>query len=388
MKKTLIALAAVAVSSAAFAQVTVSGTVNFNAIGNSKTVTQADGTAAVVTANANATGAQNTWTTSQVVISGAEDLGDGLKASFTINSGIAGGSAGMGDRDTNVALSGGFGTVRIGRFIPASAMAYHGYTGAASASAVGTTYGIGAVGTSSADAATGRFGVSPANTAIGSVTTATLATGNFERNSNLVQYTSPAFNGITLNLSYGKTGSDTTATDGKVSQVQTGASITYAAGPLSIAAGMNERSIQGTVDAKPADSALKANGDLDWIGASYNMGVATVSFANVKRKDVSTAANGTKTTNSDINTNVFGVSVPMGKITLNGSVYQGKNKGLAANTDDVKLSGHQISARYAFSKRTTAYALMGENKIARDGSASVAPIRKETGTMVGLLHSF
>jgi predicted porin len=168
---------------------------------------------------------------------------------------------------------------------------------------------------------------------------------------------------------------------------QQGLSITYAAGPLSIGAGMNERnhSFEGTASAVGA----KVNAELDWIGASYNFGVATVSAAQIKRKDSSTAAaGGAVTVNSDIKTNVFGVSVPMGAITLNASVYNGNNKHTAVGTDDTKLSGHQISARYAFSKRTTAYALMGENKIARDGANTAGAARKATGTMVGLLHSF
>jgi predicted porin len=265
MKKTLIALAAVAVSSAAMAQVTIGGTININAIQNGKVVDQT-GTAAATHSKTQATGAANTWTTSQVVISGAEDLGNGLKASFTINAAMDGFAA----RDQNIALSGGFGTVRLGRFVPASAMAYHGYTGAASASAIGTTYGIGAA--ASAAATTGNFAPTIVTAAS---TDAAISGGSFERNSNLVQYTSPSFSGVTLNASYGTNSTDASATLSEADTEQQGLSITYAAGPLSIGAGMNERnhSFEGTASAVGA----KVNAELDWIGASYNFGVATVS---------------------------------------------------------------------------------------------------------------
>jgi predicted porin len=78
----------------------------------------------------------------------------------------------------------------------------------------------------------------------------------------------------------------------------------------------------------------------------------------------------------------------MGKITLAASAYQGANKNTAAADDDQKLSGHQVSARYAFSKRTTAYAMMGTNQIKNDGDNTTSATRKETATMVGLTHSF
>lgn len=115
MKKTLIALAAVAATSASFAQssVTLSGLID---VGFEK---RFSGDANKVTGNRNAT---SNWT-----ISGTEDLGGGLKAvfkastSFNPDDGTLGalsantsGSA-FGNNDMFVGLTGNFGTLRAGR---------------------------------------------------------------------------------------------------------------------------------------------------------------------------------------------------------------------------------------------------------------------------------
>jgi predicted porin len=148
--------------------------------------------------------------------------------------------------------------------------------------------------------------------------------------------------------------------------------------------------IRATAAATPstaaADTTTKIDGKLTYFGASYNLGVASLSVTNVSRKDETTAS-GVKTVNSDLSVNALGVSVPMGAITLNASMYQGEND-LAGAASDTELSGHQLSARYALSKRTTVYALMGENKIKRDSGNTTGANRKETVNTIGLLHTF
>ena len=114
MKKTLIALAAVAVTGAAFAQstVTLSGTVD---VGLEK---RWSGDATKLTSSRNGT---SNWT-----LSGAEDLGGGLKAVFQISTSFnaddgtftpADTAAGrtLGNNGLFVGLTGGFGTLRAGR---------------------------------------------------------------------------------------------------------------------------------------------------------------------------------------------------------------------------------------------------------------------------------
>ncbi|WP_171019988.1 porin [Hydrogenophaga sp. 2FB] len=109
MKKTLIALAAVAATSAAFAQssVTLSGTVDVGLEDRGGRVSPLEMTSSRL-------GTSN-WT-----ISGTEDLGGGLKAifkvstSFDASNGTTAGNV-LGNNDMFVGLQGGFGTLKLGR---------------------------------------------------------------------------------------------------------------------------------------------------------------------------------------------------------------------------------------------------------------------------------
>jgi predicted porin len=376
MKKTLVALAALAATSA-FAQstVTVSGIVTASAFANTKVTTQAVGAAAVDNKTP-ATSAFNGWTTSQISFAGVEDLGNGMKASFTINSGIA--DNGIGTRDTFLGLEGGFGKLQAGKFIAASSMGFHGYSGAAS-TANGSIYGIGAV----AAATNERF--SPVGVANTATATATITGGSFERNSNQLQYTSPSFNGLTLNANYGKnTTADNSNLNQEASAKTQGVGATYAQGPLSVGLGTNKRDSQ-TEGASATAIGAGVNSKLNWVGASYDLGVAKLSATHVKRTDTSTAATtGLATENANIKATSYGVLVPMGQYTFAASMYSGKSLGLITATDDQKLKGRQLSVQYALSKRTSLYALNGVSDRKNEGTAT----RKETLTMVGMTHSF
>jgi predicted porin len=101
MKKTIIAsaIAAVVAAPAAFADVKISGQINAEIFDN------------------NGANGYQMDENSDVKISGSEDLGNGMKAFFTLNaSPDAGGTAGIGEDDRYVGISGDFGTVTLGRF--------------------------------------------------------------------------------------------------------------------------------------------------------------------------------------------------------------------------------------------------------------------------------
>jgi predicted porin len=382
MKKTLIALAAVAATGAAFAQstVTIGGTIDFAAISNGKT-TLSGGYAdesATLTTKSNSTSALNQWTTSQLVISGTEDLGGGLKASFTINTGIDQNS--LGNRDTNLALAGDFGTVRIGRFVPAAAVGFHSFSGAAS-TAIGSIYQITTVGA----ATSGLRFASSENEDLTKITNIASA-GNMERNSNQIQYTSPNINGFTVNVSYGTSSTDISTSeggfDGKSAIQQTGIHVGYVNGPFSAGFGINDRKVN---DEGGALSGLgdTHKADLNWVGAAYDFGVARLSATHAKRKDKTDGV-----VDSNISLTSVGVTVPMDAFTFAANYYTGKNTRAAAGDDDAKLSGYQLSVRYALSKRTTIYALTGQADNKRRGSNTEGVSRKETGTMLGVVHTF
>ena len=304
-------------------------------------------------------------TTSQISMSGTEDLGGGMSIGFVINSGINAGT--VGGRDRNVSLTADFGTVRIGRFIPAAAMGYYGFSGAATTS-TGATYDIG-------------FGTALVNGA-------TLpAAGSFERQDNQIQYTT-SISGITVNANYGHNTSDASETLGKGEVSQSGVSASYAAGALTLAIGQNSR----TVDAEGADGSttgVQIEADLDWYAASYDFGVAKATFTNVQRKDqTAAAATGTIAVDNNIDVNAFGVSVPMGALTLSASMFRGTNDISSLGTDNFDLTGNQFFASYALSKRTSVFATHGGTSAARASGNTTGVATKVTRTSAGLLHTF
>jgi GBP family porin len=111
MKKTLLALAAIAASSAAFAQssVTLYGVVDasLESVKGDDTVTRVS---------------SDNLASSRLGFKGTEDLGNGLKANFVLESNMkmdtganGGGSTRFFDRAAWVGVAGGFGELRLGR---------------------------------------------------------------------------------------------------------------------------------------------------------------------------------------------------------------------------------------------------------------------------------
>jgi predicted porin len=404
MKKTLIALAALA-ATASFAQstVTLGGILEISPFSNGKVTTQAATAAGAITeVKSSRTSSPTTWSTSVLSLTGTEDLGGGLKANFLLLNGVGAGTgvhtidsttnagdSGIGNRARSLGLSGDFGALNFGRFVPAAAAGFHAYSGSGSATFVGNIYGM-----------------STANTAAGPSGLHTSA-DNFERINNIAQYTSPVFSGFTLNLAVAQNSNDSSAAAavGKNSTSQTSISLNYAQGPLSVGVGMNDlktnieaaAAVAGTLAADGVSVATlgtnavansSRKGDLDWIGASYDLGVATVYGTHVKRKATATTAAGVTTTLNSVKVNSFGVMVPMGAVTLRASMYSGKDtRGAGDDTDNMKLSGHQLSAAYALSKRTSLIAAAGTNQYKRD-AASVAATRKQSATTMTVNHTF
>jgi predicted porin len=388
----LVALAALAATTA-FAQssVTIGGTLEVAPVRSTKLSTQ---TGAVTTdVKGSNLGQHNTWSTSVLSISGVEDLGGGLKASAVMISGVGDGFAA---RERTLGLSGDFGALRFGRFVPAAAAGFHAFSQTGSATLVGSVYGMSTASTGAIDAATrGNLHNSAAN---------------FERQDNVLQYTSPTFSGFTVNVALVNNSSDSNAAAlaGKTEGKQTSVHVGYAAGPLSAGIGFNSRTdgtegtaavapvanTSGTVGGSLGSAAVAAttgtstDTDLQWIGASYNLGVATLFATNVTREAKTKTGAAAAATGTDASVNSFGVSVPMGALTLRASTYTGKDKQTAAANDNMKLSGNQVSVSYALSKRTSLIAATGTNQIKRDGAASTADTRKISGTTLTVNHTF
>ncbi len=334
MKKTLIALAAVAATSASFAQstVTLSGTVD---VGIEK---RFSGDALRMTPNRNGT---SNWT-----LSGAEDLGGGLKAVFQISTsfnsdvGTVSSTDGLGNNGMFVGLTGGFGTLRAGR-------------------PVNTLYG-------NAMFANGTKGVSlhDSNSVVNGNATAS-AKNSGASNSvyvpNAVQYHTPRFGGVQVQLEYAP--SESSAVGNKAG---TGIAVRYDGGPLSV-------SFTNYTGAKAATSTLKS---VNQIAAAYDFSVAKLHFT---YRDQGGLA-------SDMDTSyALGVTAPVGP----GALYAAYNVNEQTGSD-----GRTVIAGYKYnlSKRTQAYVNVARRNAAwipgTVSGGNTVPAGSSTGYGFGLQHNF
>ncbi len=386
MKKHLIAVAvAAAVAAPAMAQnVSISGTLDaaahsankattFNSVAQTQTAVKASG----VSSSAEGDG----FTTSQLVFTATEDLGGGLRATGLFSSRLGQTGGVIGARDRYLELSGGFGALRVGRF--AGTIDLHN-----SFSGAGTTGTPGALNTYSTGAAD-RFN--------GGTTGAFLATGgSFERNNNLVQFSTPSMNGITGAIGFTNDKSDSDQAVGELKAKMSYASLNYTQGPLVLMAASGQRKVGTETTAASTTSRLvtagdTAKGDFQWIGARYDLGAAVINASYANRKDTYTAVGAAAVTTGDSSVAAFGIAVPVGALTLRASMYQGSDdRGAAANTDNTDLEGNQVSVTYALSKRTFVYVATGKNevKLTQTQANSTAGAQKVSGTNLGISHSF
>jgi GBP family porin len=360
MKKTLLALAAVAASSAAFAQssVTLYGVVDASveSVKGDKTVTRVS---------------SDNLSTSRLGFKGTEDLGDGLKANFVLETGL---KVDTGAADTTrffnraawVGLAGGFGDVRLGRID----------------SAIGDIAG----------------NVLSAQAYDDLVLVGTRAGKNYRRVDNTVTYILPAFvPGLSAQVQYstaavgnaaaGKV--DTTVAGTEAAGVDAGKSfglsIKYAAGPVSAGVGYVNAKDENTVVA----GSQKANATLVYGG--YDFGLAKVTAYYDAETNPSNLAP-TATLNKRLTVVGAKVAVPFTpQFTLVTGLSQARNVlGNVAGNDNVEIV--TIKGIYSLSKRTSAYAMFTNvnNDTATKVGVLAATVNDKTthGLAVGIRHAF
>lgn len=409
MKKSLIALAVLAASGVAMAQssVTIYGNLDVSVgrlkggeFGVNNGINYIVPHSQAATALTNAVG-KNFLSTSVLGFRGVEDLGGGLKATFNLQTGaldLSNGNPALAfSREANLGLETGFGNFKFGRA-----------TG--TATSVLARYDANGI---SGAAPTAVLGVNAVNWYASS------------RRSDQIEYTSPAFNGLTVRASFlaagdnsadhtfstaagfsatssTNAGTGTTASNYK-NRVTVG--VNFEQGPLSIGAAIETR-----------NSDLPVTRNAIGLGAAYNLGVAKISAtysqnATIGGNTSSTGSNLLGGANNNGQTVLhstaaatqgkgygLGVAVPMDAVTFGVQ--------LAANTEN-GTKANELFANYALSKRTTLYSNYGSTSgvVSRNAdalpAAATAPATSTTNAMrlgaipanptminVGIRHTF
>ena len=378
MKKTVLALAAIAASSAAFAQssVTLYGVVDAS-VESVKGNTAGKGTTFNRVSSGN-------LATSRLGFKGVEDLGGGLKAKFQLEAAVS--------ADTGASASGG-------RFFDRAA-----WVGLASAEAGELRIGrqdsligaqiVDAIGAYAYDA---------------SVVAVTLGGSTFRRIDNALTYIAPTFvPGLTLSAQY-STAVDYTNTNSAESQATTPGSVigrgfgfaaNFVQGPLSAGASY----IQVNTANKAVATGEQENVGLFLYGA-YDLGVAKLTaYYNDDTNDGNRRFDGRR---------LYGINaaVPVATgLTVSGGYGYARNIGTVVSTTGFGVNAAvpavtgknvkndnagiiTLKAQYDLSKRTAAYALFTQvqnSDNANLGLASVTTIKDKSvrGLAVGVRHAF
>jgi predicted porin len=344
------------------------------------TITASDNTGSVK-ATLNNSGNQSGLATQRLGFRGTEDLGAGLKAKFQVESALSAGNAGtngFGSRPTFVGLEGSFGTILLGRqdtpllkaVVPQLAGGANNMVGQLMWSPFG---GAGTLTNGN------YFGgaTPPTSTAI-----ADAGFGRIARETTIdkaINYVTPTFNGFTAELQVGQndakltgTGINTTV---NAKTDDTGLNVRYANGPLTLAAATHEQK----VTANGATSRKNVN---NYVGATYDLGVANLSLQYGESKSDAATSQFYKNKGTQI-----GAQVPVSATTALFASY-GIGKRTFTSVDEYKQNSFQLGATYSMSKRTKLYAVYGQQQLKGDNASTTGDKWKETQYGLGVNHSF
>jgi predicted porin len=328
MKKTLIALAAMATTTA-FAQSTVTLSGNVKA---GLAQTKYSGGAATA-ATGSATGLADG--SSRFILSGSEDLGGGLRANFQVDtrfriddnggqpaaSPLAGGA-------TFIGLSGKFGNLQIGKLDTHYCLGSDTHGTRATALQASSCGLLGYVNGSSGNA----------------------VIANASRSVNVTRYTSPNFSGLTFQGTYSTNFAGSEGAVGKTSGGNaTNLRADYVKGPLT--AGLSIWQAKGEDQtATVARIGQKAT----TLMVNYNLGVATLGLTWDKSATRAAAANVAAFTDTERTVTSFPVTVPMGAGTVLFTYSKAGNTKTGSTTNaNTGATLVSFGYDYALSKRTT-----------------------------------
>lgn len=343
MKKSLIALAVLAVSGAASAQstVTIYGLID-SYFGQTKGT--GPGQTGVSQTVINSGGLQ----TSRFGLKGSEDLGGGMKVNFQLENGFnvdTGQTPNNGttnssifSRQSWVGVSGGFGEVKIGKM-------WTPFDEVKGSGAAGFDANI----------------FAPA-------TNVWASNGYNDRPGNSIYYMTPSFGGFTAAALYSfSENKTTTVSAGKT----TSFNIAYANGPIGAALSYQNEKANGNATAVKYTQ----------LNGSYDFGVVKLLGAYGRVKDGTTPI--TSTAASKSTEYQIGLDVPVtSALTLSGGYARSKDD-LAAGASS-KRNGYGLAALYALSKRTNLYAGYQQAKQTQAGTGDI----KIKTLAAGIRHTF
>jgi len=361
MKKTLVAVAAMAAVTGAMAQATIYGTIDqaYYSVRN----TDSSG---LVTKTTGIAGINNGG--SAIGFKASEDLGSGMKVYFQQEIGLK--TEANGGPYSTTAIDSSSNDVSVYNY--ENRNSFLGISGGLGSVQVGRQYNFAFYNVISND----PMGFS----GLGSFVAA--GAGNPARTDQLVAYTLPSFVpglNIQLGKAFGNTETGTGATNANTYKTNDSTSwaINYSANGLYI--GATNETVVGTSDTDRAKNSS--------VTATYDFGVAKVGYSTTKSS--TQGLNYGETIDSaltDLYSSLKGestsITVP---VTAALSVYYNMNSLTAedstAATANTKVKGTQLGANYSLSKRTTVYLQTG--KLSVDGSTAAT-----SAYAIGLLHGF
>ncbi len=359
MKKTLVALAALATVGAAFAQSTVTlyGRIDASVGMNELKQTGVFAGAAAGDVGPNVNSSTNSG--SRWGMTGTEDLGGGMAAIFTLESGYAvdAGASSQGGllfgRNAFVGLKGGFGQITAGRQVTIMANGPYAVTGGYANydawSGTAVNVGFGNAGSVAHDAV---------------------------RKNNSLQYQTPNMGGFlgTFMWAPGENG----VANGKNGTTYWSMGLGYAKGPINVQFGYESDDVlPGTAPAAPTAATNLPGSTFSqkaWaLAGTYDLGVAKLG-ASYQRASLQTA---------DDKGYALSVSAPLGPVGIDFEYAKEKTTTAGAFTSQAKAINLRVG--YNLSKRTNMYVFFS------DGSSTTAVVGAKQDLsrfQVGMRHSF
>ncbi len=349
--KQLIAVAAMALSGAAMAQssVTVYGRLDAS-IGSVKegNIGEAIGVTKLFA---------NNMTTSRIGFKGTEDLGGGLSALFILESSFspdAPGTTFLGDRAAVVGLSGGFGTIKLGRHDTS-------FDDIRDLMVSSNLWDSGSLATTETIVSTGA--------------NATNGVGKLvdygDRANNQIRYESPNFGGVTFGFSKGL---DETA---HANNDITAYNIRFRTGNLDIGAAHQSNAMTPPNADNTKNYVLTKDIAFNTVAGAYNFGTFRVSggWNQAKQKNVASPIKS--------NTYTVGINVPVNAFDFSLGYSSAKAKQNGGTLE--KGSAYSLGSTYALSNRTKLYAALTNGDI-KDGAGK--KLRQRDIYAVGMRHEF